>query len=387
LGTIGTQFEFLNPLEEAFSDFELTDIMFSQMRSKDDIIADTNVVLVNIGILKRADIAKQIAVLNQYKPAVIGLDAFFRKPQDELGDSLLVQAIREARNVVLVSKLNKYNPARKDYDTLETSHPIFNRFATTGFSNFISDGKANQLHTCRSFSKIETVRGKNEISFPVLVASRYDSKKAANFLSRRNNVEEINFRRDRGYYYNLDWHQVLNPEYDLSFIKGKIVLMGYMGVRFDENYRSYEDKFYTPLNEKYAGKANPDMFGVVAHANIISMILEQKFIEKLPNWLTFVIGLVICYSNVVLFYYIKQKYNTWYDAITKIIQLAETIVIIFLILKIFEDFSIKINLEIGLVAILLSGDLVEFYIGGVENTIRSVKEQIAKSKLKTPKTK
>ena len=68
---------------------------------------------------------------------------------------------------------------------------------------------------------------------------------------------------------------------DLSFIKDKIVLLGFMGINLND--KTFEDIFFTPLNERYAGKSFPDMYGVVIQANIISMILNKKYINTMPQ--------------------------------------------------------------------------------------------------------
>ena len=60
-------------------------------------------------------------------------------------------------------------------------------------------------------------------------------------------------------------------------VEGKIVLFGYLGDRLGAP--QWEDKFFTPLNESIAGRANPDMYGPVIHANIASMVLNDDYID------------------------------------------------------------------------------------------------------------
>ncbi len=66
---------------------------------------------------------------------------------------------------------------------------------------------------------------------------------------------------------------------DSSALNGKIVLFAY-ATPF--NPMDIEDKKFTPMNEKYAGKSIPDMNGIIVHANIISMVMEDNFIKKVP---------------------------------------------------------------------------------------------------------
>jgi CHASE2 domain-containing sensor protein len=359
LSLIPVQSEFLNPVESTFDDFELTDIVFSKLRP-DAPNADTNVVLVNIGRLDRAGIAEEIKLINRFKPKVIGIDAAFRQPKSPEGDSALAQAFAQADNLVLVTGIHKFNKDAEQYDTLETSHPMFNQYAATGFANLIVESD-DIYKSCRSFSPKEQVNGQTELAFPVKIAQMYNPVKANKFLKRNNEYEIINYRGNyyTGAFYALDVEQILDPEMDLSFIKDKIVLMGFMGENLSS--RTLEDKLYTPLNENYVGKAHPDMYGVVIHANSISMILGEEYIDEVPKYIEVFIAIFLCLTNVVLFSYIMQNLGNWYDSITILVQLLEAFVIMYIVVALFNLFNLKINLVLALAAVLLSSNALEIY--------------------------
>ena len=95
-------FNAFDPIGEAISDIEITDIVFSQLRETPP--ADTNVVLVNIGTLPRAGIAEEINIIAKYDPKVIGLDCFFEDYKDPFGDSLLKAAIQNAGPIIMASR-------------------------------------------------------------------------------------------------------------------------------------------------------------------------------------------------------------------------------------------------------------------------------------------
>src|SRR5689334_838122 len=108
-------FSAFDPISQALNDFELTDYAFSNLRPMPSV--DQRIVLVNFGQLPRGGIGQQIKMINQYHPRVIGVDSYFdcegglrdtiNCPQllDTLSNLLLSDAIKEAGNVVLVSKL------------------------------------------------------------------------------------------------------------------------------------------------------------------------------------------------------------------------------------------------------------------------------------------
>lgn len=353
----------LSPVQATFNDFELTDIAFSKLRPDTLYKADTNIVLVNIGRLDRAGIAEEIKIINRFKPRVIGIDAAFRYPKSLEVDTALAAAFAEVDNLILVSGIHKYNKETKQYDTLETSHPMFNRHALSGFANLIVESD-DYYKSCRSFSPKEQVHNQIELSFPVKIAQVYRPEVVQRFLTRGNNYEFINYRGNftSGAFYALDIADIFDPSMQEALqelIKGKIVLMGFMG----ENFRSrtLEDKLYTPLNENYVGKAHPDMFGVVVHANIISMLLREEYINELPRFIEIALAILFCFFNVVLFTAMISRISDWYDSFTITVQLLQTCFIMYAVVALFYMFQVKINLTLALAVVLLSSNGLELY--------------------------
>jgi len=372
ISNINIQSSLLDPLDSALKDFEITDIVYSQFRhtthqeDADFVIgessADTNIVIVNIGELSRAELAVELMNVGKYKPKVIGIDAFFRKPKEDVeGDSMLSRALQLTPNVVLVSKLH-YNEQTDNFDSLELSHPMFSHYSDQAFANLIT-GEDKASKTARTFNPISICNNKKEISFPVKLASYLNKPQADKFLSRNNDVEIINFRGNLNKYHVLDIDDLYNDSIDKSFIKGKIVLMGFIGRSMHES--SWEDMFYSPLNKNYAGKAYPDIYGIVVHANIISMVLNNDAIDVMPSWLGYLIGIILCHLNVVIFHYILKNHGMWYGALTKFLQLLQSVVLILVILYIYDIHSYKIESSLSFAAIVLGGDLIEIWFDGI----------------------
>jgi CHASE2 domain-containing sensor protein len=363
LSSIPVQSDVLNPVQSTFDDFELTDIVFSKLRPDTLYKADTNIVLVNIGRLDRAGIAEEIKIINRFKPKVIGIDAAFRFPKSLESDTALAQALAGVNNLVLVSGIHQFNEETRQYDTLETSHPMFNRHGVTGFANLIVESD-DYYKSCRSFSPKEKVRGQTELAFPVKVAQVYQPTVVKPFLERDNTYEHINYRGNftSGSFYALDVADIFDPDMEESLqmlVKDKIVLMGFMGENFQS--RTLEDKLYTPLNENYVGKAHPDMFGVVVHANTISMILRQEYIDEAPVAAEIGIAIALCFFNVVLFTFIMHHFGDWYDSLTIVLQLMQTCIIMYVVVALFYVLNLKINLTLALAAVLLSSNALELY--------------------------
>ncbi|MBZ0244667.1 MAG: CHASE2 domain-containing protein, partial [Cyclobacteriaceae bacterium] len=322
-------FSAFDPLGEALGDVEMTDIAFSQLREDPEL--DLNVVMVNVSKLSRREIAQQINIISQYNPKIIGVDVFFNCPnnlrdtincpalKDVMGNYMLAKAIEDAGNVVLVTKVLQSDSLFREgivdeYDSLRRSDIEIRGNALEGFANLETDAETQEaFKTCRSFVPRISVQNDTVLAFSVKIAMLYDSVKTKRFLARNNYSETINYRGNildlhnassfSGRFFALDWYQALDPEYVLpELIKDKIVIMGYMGDDFEDT--SWDDKFFTPLNKQYAGKTNPDMYGPVVHANIVSMILNEDYIDELPDWLEWVIAIILCFINVALFWII-----------------------------------------------------------------------------------
>lgn len=374
-------FDAFDPIGEALSDVEFTDIAFSRIRK--DPKGDTNIVLINIGELDRAGIGRQIEIITKYRPRVIGIDAFFNeRSADTLGDMMLSNAIANAPNVVLVTKLLQTTALQntamgKDiYDSLERSGPFFRGSAREGFANLETEAvRQEDFKTCRRFPPSRSVNGEELKAFSVMATRLHSPEKTDRFLAREHAWEIINYRGNAADYFGrtrfptvfsaLDFDDVLNENFVPEMIEGKIVLFGYMGKSFFDT--SWDDKFFTPLNKAYAGKTNPDTYGVVIHANIISMILSEDYIGALGDNQAFLLAIVLCLLNVILFNVIYHRLSNWYDGVTKLLQMAEILIFMFLMVMIFDWYNFKLDLTYSLIAIALAGDTLEVYHGVIKN--------------------
>jgi CHASE2 domain-containing sensor protein len=376
-GGIFSAFEVLNPIGEAISDMDVTDIVFSKLRKDPDAHQNKDIVIVNIGDLNREGIAKQLEIIEKHEPKVIGVDAFFRELHDPWQDSLLASSMNQVENLVLVTKLNQYNPETGLFDTLETSNPLFLENAQLGFANLITPAKdQDNFKVCRSFSPVEyTSDGKQQL-FALTLAEIFNPSALDRFYQRQNPVEFINYggnivstNSKNSEFTNkftvVDWLDVFEGNFVPEVFAGKVVILGYMGSDLSDT--SWDDKLYTPLNKEYAGRTNPDMYGVVVHANILSMILNENFIDSMSERTGLMVGVLLCLLNVICFSLIYRLLPRWYDGLTKSIQLIEALILLLVVVLVFHFFSYKLNLTLGIIAVLFAGDSLEVYYGVLKN--------------------
>lgn len=157
--------------------------------------------------------------------------------------------------------------------------------------------------------------------------------------------------------------------------KGKAVIFGFLGKNIAEDQG--EDKFFTPLNNKYIGKANKDMYGVVVHANIISTILRGAYTNKMSVWLGNLIGLLITYLVFASFRPIYNDHKNWYDGLTKAMGIILSLIILFIIGILFAEFDYNVHFPaVYFGIILLAGDFLEIYYGLIKNVFIRIKKSL-----------
>jgi CHASE2 domain-containing sensor protein len=392
-----TQLKIFNAFDSigtALSDVELTDYVFSSLRETPNV--EENIIVVNIGNLTRRQLAEELQIISKYKPKAIGIDIFFDcwtglrdtvncpALRDTLGNLMLANAIEEAGNVILVSSVQQRDTTldANTFDSLRRSDEMYLSGAyRDGYANLETEAAyQDDAKTCRNFNPRIKVKDKFHYAFSVELARAFDSVKTEKFLQRDVYSEVINYRGNvfdfhgiTNYpqmFYALDIDQVMNEDFASELIKDKIIIMGFLGERMD--VMSWEDKFYTPLNKKLAGKANPDMFGVVVHANIISMILKEDFVQQMADWQEVVMAIILCLLNVALFSLINTNLPLWYDGITKLLQLIQLLLYSVLMVLIFHWFKFKLSITLSLAAVALVGDIYEVYMSVIKNTFFKV---------------
>ncbi len=393
VGSIISDFQIFTAFDTigmALKDFQLTDYAVSKVRETPDV--EERIILVNIGTLDRRGIAQEIQILNSLNPRVIAYDGFFNCEGnlrdsvncpallDTLGNLMLANAIAESKNFVLGTKLlqtSKYrNVDIELYDSLERSDASFMDYKNVheGFVSLPTDATYQEdVKLCRTIFPKWNVNGEDLLAFAVQVANQYDSTKVKKFLARDNKEEVINFRgnmqvmtlrvqtekinetsaTDFGtMFYSIDAEDLLTGNFLPSLFEDKIVMLGYLGDYLGDP--AWEDKFFTPLNKKVAGRANPDMFGMVLHANVVAMILNEDYVYTLPEWSKVVIAFLVCLLTTALFILIDKKLPTWFDALSFIIQMILLLIIFTIVIVAFaiKSWMLELSLAIGVTALV-----------------------------------
>ena len=353
------QIDFLNQLNNQIQDFQINDIVFSRLMNKKNIAIDTNIIIVNISDLKRDKIAILINLINNYEPKIIGVDGVFSKPKGDSVDKPLADAFSKVKNLVLVNRLVYDNDNNKVY--VEKSLPLFSQYAKSGFANFIDEV---DFRTVRKFSPKEFVDKDIVMAFSTKIAEIYYPNAVKKLFERENESEIIYFKRNMKKYRIIDCSDAFNNQDTLGIVKVKIVLIGFLGP--DLKTLSTEDNFYTPLNPNYIGKSYPDMYGVLIHANIISMILNGKYINALSDKLIIILTILLTYLTMAFFTYLRFNHSEAYESLSLVFIFLEMGVFLTIMFTMLLYFNFYIDLKNMLFVLAVSELVSESYFGSVK---------------------
>ncbi|MBS1507302.1 MAG: CHASE2 domain-containing protein [Bacteroidetes bacterium] len=212
------------------------------------------ITIVNIGNNDRIELGKQLRIILDNSPKLVGLD-FFLVP-DSLGkDSILVKELSRATNTVQVVALHDFDSVTKTWKYLEVSHSKFKATAY-GYSNIATTDDSVLV---RGLPLKQSYKNSFIPSFSYAIAQKYSGVKDK---YRNTDTKGISFpflQFERGYSV-ITKEDLMKGNFDKSNIEGKIVLMGYIG---------YGDDYY--LDHGRHWKVN----GVAIHAAIINEIIDR----------------------------------------------------------------------------------------------------------------
>ena len=355
LDLIRFNLHFLDPFNNGLKDYEVTDIVFSRLQDNNEVKWCDEVVLVNTGQPDRERLIGMLRRLHDFRPRAIGMDILLEEDKDPVTDSILQATMEGIPNLVLATRLGEFDPRSEMFDLATGHHRYFLDGNLTGYTNFVSTDNM----TVRMFSPFErSIEGPIE-AFAVAIAREANPEAVRRLEARGNPVERINYIGNESFM-KVSGSDLLDPAFPGEEIfRNKIVLMGYIGE--DSWAESINDKLYTPLNPKYTGRALPDMYGVVIHANIIAMILNGNYIYDFPKWLVMILEILFTYVNVVMIHWIYRHFHVAFHPITRTIQLVEFMLLFFLTAVLFHYFLFRLDLGSGILGLALAYDFVMIY--------------------------
>jgi CHASE2 domain-containing sensor protein len=362
LGSIPLNLGSLNPIKLSLKDFDFTDVSYSnlgkaQLKEGKNNKFDNRIVIVNIGNADREGLAMMIDKASHMNPKVMALDVLFFGEKDPYQDSLLSEVFKRNKNLIVAQRLVLSGP---DGDTIVTDGDYINTASTYAYVNLFADS----LSSIRYYEPFEKdYKKKLYKSFSSAIVQAYDSAAYKELRKKGNSKTFINYSRSLIQYQPVQWEDLMMDNIDSSVLSGKIVLFGYLGTETDgiADKDDLSDKFFTPMNPRYYGKSVPDMHGILIHANIISMVLDDNYVKKLPLWANLLIAVLICWLFMSFFirYYLES--HIWFHLVAKIAQVASAIFFVWLGIYLFDQYRLKVDMKMSLIVIVLAVDVIYFY--------------------------
>lgn len=374
---------FIDPFSEAIKQHDIMDITFSRYREHNDPkLLDNDIVIINNGVTENSKLAKTVALLSKLKVKAIGLDIVLDSVTSKLkpADTLLRNAIYSTRNIVLANTFQEKTEKSTGFSNIQPDS-FYSKNKIVGHVNLAT----NDGFSVRAFEPFHEINGINAPSFSVQLAKMCYPDKLHFIENRKHAKEWINFRRLQPglasmvypinsdsvtHYRMVEMDQLLadsNLYKENDFFQDKIVFIGYIGE--DVRYLSMHDRYFTPLNEQYIGRSIPDMSGVVIHANILSMIRDNDYIDDVPYYALYLIMLFIFYFNFQIFSWFELKFHRTGGVLIRLFQVFEFILLFFGAIYLLLHLNLKMALFMSATAIVLSFELFEIYKKRLEKGI------------------
>lgn len=357
---------FFDPMETALEDFDFNDIAYSKLEKSERTPPDRRVVIINIGEADREGLAMLINQTAEMKAKVIGLDVTMDGPRDPYKDSLMKDAIEKNSNLVIASR---FYPGKGKEESIYSPNYFSTATTNDGYVNFFSKEWATVRIWNPFMPNEKNHNSKPYKSFVTSIMEKYDPAVFERLKKRKSTTELINYTRKikdplnndasrkPSQYLLIEGEDLLSdPNKYSEAIKGKIALLGYINL----SPENIEDKKYTPMNEEFAGKSIPDMNGIVVHANIISMVLDNNYIKKLPSWVNILAAILIGWLHMSFFIRYFLENHIWFHLVAKFAQLLSAIFFVYMGIYLFGH-GIRLDMSLTLIVIVLSVDIIYFY--------------------------
>ncbi len=248
---------------------------------------DTQIVIVDIGRLGRIGLAELVRQIGAAKPKIIAIDAVFPEQHSPVEDSLWKAALCEVAQqvpVCLAESLALEAPFEHS-KPLRVSLSQFTDCTEEAFANLLTE-EPHAVRTVRRCLLYAVTQADTHYSLALRAALALDPDLRAE-LPKLEPQQRIRYRGNLAHFYYLNGVEVLHDSLPLEWLRGKAVLIGLA----DPLALTMEDVFFSPLHPRPFRQSLPDMYGVVVHANILSMLMHRSFFREVSvGWALALVG-------------------------------------------------------------------------------------------------
>ena len=328
------------------------DVYSDLIEGSDEVVYDNLIKVVTLPSTSgREELTDVLNLLAEYEPAAIAIDIHLKGEKDVYVDSLLIEAIKRNKNVVLPYF------ADKKQDTVPLLIKPGEYGTRSGFVDLDHSGELNPV--IRSFVPYH-VMGSDTMRCIALEALRLVyPEKIEKLDQRKTSKEYINYMR-----YISSYSSTEMPYFADEF-KGKIVIVG---------VASSDDQHRTSITSK--------LYGVMIHAYAASTVYMEDYIDSLPYDVMVISTILI----LGLFCYLQILYAMKYGRFAGFLVRTSTYLFffIFLILDflVFNEYSLYVDSASLLLGIIFLPWALDLY-----NIIEAFCMKIRNKKIKNKKIK
>ena len=268
LAYVTVNVDFLNPVEQAFSNYSLSDMYYQIDRHGVEPEPSELITIVDMtDYYYRGDLAEILMKINDMDPMVVGVDIIFEGIRDDaVGNELLQDAVQALGDkAVYTMKLKDYNEDKECFTDVTRSFFADSIKVNQGYANLPDNMEARNI---RDYTEIQQLADSTTFSFPLMVAKLVD-----NDIEPTDKTLHID-------YSNVSFPVVKASEIDnyVELITGHVVMIGTM--------HEEQDMHLSPIGK---------MAGLEMQTYTLKTILERKIITDVPEWLNYVLAFIVCF--------------------------------------------------------------------------------------------
>lgn len=364
---------FIDPFSEAIKNHDIMDVGISKFRNHTDpSLFDDNILILNSEKTNRKEVAEVVNYLTSHDVAAVGIDLIFDRTPHNAIDTMLSEALTNEKVLLGYTFEEMHKGATHSIHGTTSDELFVHSEEQMGYVNLAT----NDGFTVRAFEPYHTIDGNQRESLALKLASKINPELLKITEERHNKIEWINFKRIQpgniNMYFPINEYKSVHyaftsvnkflsdtASYSREYLKGKIVLIGFNGE--DDDALSMKDRYFTPLNQKYHGRSLPDMYGVVVHANIISMLLTKDFINEVPEWILYLIGFLIFFVNYFIFQKLEDKKLFTILPLVRLVQLIQFVFLFSFCIIMITYFNVKFGFILIITAVIISFEVYELY--------------------------
>ena len=345
------KFDFFKSFKRGTHGFDLYDF-YSGEKGKNNLSRDTNIILIQIEN-DRDKIAEQINIIKKYEPAVIGIDVMFDHRKDSAIDFKLEQSFAGASNIVYAYRLT---PAKLSANQSN----VFITNGLEGRSGYI-DLIPDRYSVITKYSPFEKINSVDNFAFTSRIIQLFSKKFFQELEQRNHSKEAIKYKGNIDKYTSITKEELnlYNKDNQLQqVLKNKIVLFGYF---IKDAPLVNDDLFFSPLNSHVGNNSTPDMYGIVIHANILSMILDRSYPKIASTYISFIAAFIFTFLLLLYIIYIQSENDPPSYSKILLIQFLLILFVLYFFLKIYNIFSWKTPLLPILISLVLCVESLRVY--------------------------